>query len=256
MDRTHFHKIILVPIMAFTLLCSGCATIEGPPNPDDPYESFNRSMYSFNDTLDTYVLKPVAKGYQAVTPDPVDKGISNFFSNLDDILIMFNDLFQFKFGQAASDTARFVVNTTVGIFGFIDVATDIGLAKHNEDFGQTLGYWGVESGPYLVLPFFGPSSARDGIGLLVDTTIDHELYYDNMSDAHRRGLLGLKLIDRRADLLSATDIIDETAPDRYAFIRDAWMQRRQHLVYDGNPPDEFNEDDFLEDDLFTDDIER
>jgi phospholipid-binding lipoprotein MlaA len=256
MERSTTNKLTFIVLALCTMLFTGCATIEGPPNPDDPYESFNRSMYTFNDTLDTYVLKPVAKGYQAITPDPVDKGISNFFSNLDDVLVMFNDLFQFKFGQAASDTARFVVNSTIGLLGFIDVATDFGLPKHNEDFGQTMGYWGIESGPYLVLPFFGPSSVRDGVGLVVDTTMDHELYYDNMSDAHRRGLFAVKVIDKRADLLKATNIIEDTAPDPYSFIRDAWMQRRQNLVYDGSPPDDFNEDDLFEDDLFTDDIKR
>jgi len=143
MERSNTNKLTFIVLTLCALLFTGCATVEGPPNPDDPYESFNRSMYAFNDTIDTYVMKPVAKGYQAVTPDPVDKGISNFFSNLDDVLVLFNDLFQFKFGQAASDTARFVVNSTVGLLGFIDVASDIGLPKHNEDFGQTLGYWGV-----------------------------------------------------------------------------------------------------------------
>jgi phospholipid-binding lipoprotein MlaA len=243
-------------LMLLVMLCSGCATVEGPPNPDDPFEGFNRSMYKFNDTLDKYVLKPVAKGYQAVTPDPVDKGISNFFSNLGDIFVIFNDLFQLKFGQAASDTARFVLNTTFGVLGIFDVSTEFGLPKHNEDFGQTMGYWGVESGPYLVLPFFGPSSVRDGIGLVADTTLEHEVIYDSMSSAHKRGMLALQYIDIRADLLKATSIIEETAPDPYAFTRDAWIQRRQNLVYDGNPPDDFSEDDLFEDDLFTDDIQR
>lgn len=242
--------------MLCTILCSGCTTLEGPANPDDPFESFNRSMYEFNDTLDIYVLKPVAKGYQAVTPDVVDKGISNFFSNLDDILVFINDLLQLKFTQAASDGARFVVNSTVGLLGFIDIASDFGLPKHNEDFGQTLGYWGVESGPYLVLPFFGPSSVRDAPGFIVDSSMELAIIYDNMSDPHLRGMLGLKYIDARADLLSISNIIEETAPDPYALIRDAWTQRRQSLVYDGNPPDDFNEDDLFGDDLFTDDIKR
>jgi phospholipid-binding lipoprotein MlaA len=256
MDNHRINKPVFIILMLCSMLFSGCATVEGPSNPDDPFESFNRSMYAFNDTLDVYVMKPVAKGYQAITPDPIDRGISNFFSNLDDVLVLFNDLFQLKFGQAASDTARFVINSTVGLLGFIDVATDIGLPKHNEDFGQTLGYWGVDSGPYLVLPFFGPSSVRDGVGLAVDLTIENELYYDNMSDPHRRGMFMLDAIDTRADLLSATNIIDETAPDPYAFIRDAWIQRRQNLVYDGDPPEEFSDDELFEDDLFTDDIQR
>lgn len=256
MEKSNTKKITFIVLLICTMLSTGCATLEYPPNPDDPLEGFNRSMYEFNDTLDVYVLKPVAKGYQAVTPDIVDKGITNFFSNLDDILVIFNDIFQFKFGQATSDTARFVVNSTVGLLGFIDIASDFGLPKHKEDFGQTLGYWGVKSGPYLVLPFFGPSSVRDSIGFVVDSSIELEVIYDNMSDAHELGMLSLKYIDKRADLLKVSNIIEETAPDPYAFTRDAWMQLRQHLVYDGNPPDDFSEDDLFEDDLFTDDIKR
>lgn len=256
MDRLNTHKIVISALMLFTLLSSGCTTLKGPPNPDDPYESFNRAMYEFNDTLDIYVLKPVSKGYQAVTPDVVDKGVTNFFSNLDDILVMFNDLLQLKFAQFASDSARFVFNTTFGLLGLIDVSTGFGLPKHEEDFGQTMGYWGIESGPYLVLPVFGPSSIRDGIGFVVDSETELNIIYENMSEAHIWGTYSLKYIDKRADLLKATNIVEETAPDPYSFIRDAWVQRRQNLVYDGNPPDDFNEGELFEDDLFTDDIKR
>lgn len=251
-------KIKLITSSLLTLyitILTGCTTIDGPPNPDDPFEGFNRSMYDFNETIDVYAFKPIAKGYQAVTPDTVDKGITNFFSNLDDILVFFNDILQLKFDQAIADSARIVFNTTFGLLGFMDVATDFGLPKNNEDFGQTLGYWGVESGPYLVLPFLGPSSVRDGAGLVVDnSTLD--VVYDDMSAPHVRGSIGLKLIDKRADLMQATNVIDETAPDPYAFIRDAWTQRRNNLVYDGNPPDEFNDDELFEDELFEDDIIR
>lgn len=236
-------------------MASGCATLDGPPNPDDPLESFNRSMYAFNETVDIYAFKPIARGYQAITPDVVDRGISNFFSNLDDILVMFNNLLQLKFDKAISDSARIVFNTTFGLLGFMDVATDFGIPKNNEDFGQTLGYWGVDSGPYLVLPFFGPSNIRDGIGLVADNTA-LDVVYDDMSTPHAWEMISLKLIDKRADLLKAKNIIDETAPDPYAFIRDAWTQRRNNLVYDGNPPDEFSDDDLFGDDLFKDDIIR
>ncbi len=256
MEKSNTKKITFIALIICTLLFSGCATIEGPPNPDDPYESYNRSMFAFNDTVDTYIMKPVAKGYQAITPDPVDKGITNFFSNLDDIFVIINDLLQLKLGRAVSDTSRFVVNSTVGLLGFIDVASDIGLPKHEEDFGQTMGYWGVGSGPYLVLPFFGPSNIRDTAGFVVDAEMSLNVIYDDMSDAHQYGLISLYYIDRRADLLKASDIIEETALDPYSFIRDAWMQRRRNLIYDGNPPDDFNEDDLFEDDLFTDDIKR
>ena len=232
----------------------GCTTIEGPANPDDPFESFNRSMYAFNETLDEYAMKPIAEGYQAITPDAVDTGITNFFSNLNDVLVLINDLLQLKIDQALATSARIVFNSTFGLFGIMDVATDFGLAKHDEDFGQTLGYWGVESGPYLVLPFFGPSSVRDGIGFVVDSFAEHDLVYDDMSTKDATGLIAVKYIDIRADLLKAKDIVDETALDPYAFIRDAWVQRRQNKVYDGNPPED--EDDLFEDDLFEDDIIR
>lgn len=256
MERYTTHKIYFAALMLLTLLCSGCATIEGPPNPDDPFEGFNRAMYEFNDTLDIYLVKPVSKGYQAVTPDAVDKGVTNFFSNLDDILVMINDLLQLKFRQFASDSARFVFNTTFGLLGFIDVSTEFGLPKHEEDFGQTLGYWGADSGPYLVLPVFGPSSVRDGIGFAVDSVTELNIVYDDMSRAHEYGMFSLKYVDKRADLLSASKIVEETAPDPYSFIRDAWMQRRKNLVHDGNPPDDFDDDALFEDDLFTDDIKR
>jgi len=211
-------------------------------------------MYSFNEKLDKYAMKPIAKGYQAVTPDAVDTGISNFFSNLDDVLVLINDLLQLKFKEAGVTSARIVFNSTIGLFGIMDVATDFGLPKQEEDFGQTLGYWGVGSGPYLVLPFFGPSNVRDTVGFVADNT-ELDFIYDDMSEKSKYQLLSLKYIDKRADLLKAKDIVDETAPDPYAFIRDAWVQRRKNKVYDGNPPEE-NEDALFEDDLFSDDIVR
>ena len=232
----------------------GCTTLEGPANSDYRFESFNRSMYAFNEKLDEYAMKPIAEGYQAITPDTVDTGITNFFSNLDDVLVLINDLLQLKIDQAMATSARIVFNSTFGLFGIMDVATDFGLAKHEEDFGQTLGYWGVESGPYLVLPFFGPSSVRDGTGFVVDSFAEHDLVYDDMSTINATGLIAVKYIDIRADLLKAKDIVDETALDPYAFIRDGWTQRRQNKVYDGNPPED--EDDLFEDDLFEDDIIR
>ena len=225
------------------------------PDPEDPFESYNRSMYAFNDNLDTYAIKPVAEGYKAITPDIVDTGISNFFSNIDDIVVVINDLFQFKFHQALSDTSRIVFNTVLGLGGLIDVASEFGLPKHNEDFGQTLGYWGVGSGPYLVLPLIGPSNIRDTGGFSVDTLAFDPLA--NIPDkTERYGAIGLKYIDIRADLLSATNVIDETAVDRYAFTRDAWKQRRKNLIYDGNPPAGPSDEELFGEDLFTDDIQR
>ncbi|MCW8831210.1 MAG: VacJ family lipoprotein [Gammaproteobacteria bacterium] len=242
---------LIISLMIFNV---GCTTLEGPENPDDPFESFNRSMYSFNEKLDEYVMKPVAEGYQAITPDAVDTGVTNFFGNLGDVLTLINDLLQLKIDDAIATSARIAFNSTIGLFGIMDVATDFGLPKHEEDFGQTLGAWGVESGPYLVLPFFGPSNIRDTAGFVADNT-ELDYIYDDMSQSDAYSLLALKYIDKRADLLKAKDIVDETAPDPYAFIRDAWMQRRKNKVYDGNPPEE-DEDDLFEEDLFTDDIVR
>jgi phospholipid-binding lipoprotein MlaA len=247
----HLHRIL--PALSL-LLCSACTTVE-VANPDDPFESFNRSMYTFNDKLDTYALKPIAKGYKAVTPDIVDTGITNFFSNIDDIIVLVNDIFQLKLSQAASDTTRIVFNTFIGLGGLIDVSTEFGLPKHNEDFGQTLGYWGVSSGPYLVLPVFGSSNIRDAGGFTVDT-IEFDPLANIPKKSERYQAIGLKYIDIRADLLSASNIVDETAIDRYAYIRDAWTQRRKNLVYDGNPPAGPSDEELFGDDLFKDDIKR
>ena len=240
-------------VLFITLLSSsGCTTLDGPPNPDDPYESFNRTMFAFNESADRYAIKPVAQGYDFIMPDFASKGVSNFFNNIDDIVVFFNQLLQFKITEAVATSARFVFNTTFGIFGLIDFATDMNLPKQNEDFGQTLAVWGVGSGPFIVLPLIGPSTIRDTAGLAVDWT-----YFDPIFKRQtlQQSLitLSIKYIDVRAGLLKASNILDETAPDKYAFVRDAWMLRREFLIYDGNPPDEFNEDELFDDeDLFKD----
>lgn len=235
------------------LLTSGCTTIEGPANPDDPFESFNRSMFEFNEGVDKYAFKPVAKGYNYVMPDFASKGVSNFYSNVDDIVVFFNQLLQFKFAEAAATSARFVFNTTFGLLGLIDFATDMDLPKNNEDFGQTLAVWGVDSGPYLVLPVIGPRTVRDTVGLAVDWT-----YFDPIFNRQTLSQtlvnLTIKYVDMRAGLLKASNILDDTVPDKYAFIRDAWLMRREYLIYDGNPPEDFDENElFDDDDLFNDD---
>jgi len=196
----------------------------------------NRSINAFNVELDDYVLKPVARGYQLITPEPLDKGISNFFSNLDDVTVFINDLLQFKVIQGTSDFARFSVNSTVGIFGLFDVAKMIGLEKHNEDFGQTLGFWGVPTGPYLVLPFFGPSSLRDGPSMVIVDWHTEPLHYEQ-DMVVRYGLYSLEVIDTRANLLHASSVLEKSSTDSYLFIREAYLQRRRNLVYDGNPPE-------------------
>lgn len=203
----------------------------------DPWEGYNRAMFSFNDALDRAILKPVTQGYRFVMPDFAEKGVHNFFENLSDVVTMFNNLLQGKPGEATQDFARVVFNTTVGIGGVFDVATVMGIPKHDEDFGQTLGVWGVESGPYLVLPLLGPSTVRDGLGKVPDMMVDPVTHVDD--NQAELGLRVLRLIDTRAQLLEAEKVI---AGDRYGFIRDAYLQRRQFEVNDGEVT--FDADDF------------
>lgn len=232
-------RTILLILIA--LLGSGCSTVE-VADKRDPWEGLNRSVYAFNDNFDRAILKPLATGYEKVVPTPVNNSISNFFSNLDDVIVLVNDILQLKFEQSLSDFSRITFNTTFGLFGLFDVATYMDLPKHNEDFGQTLGRWGVGAGPYLVLPFLGPSTLRDGAALPVDWQVDPVL---RVSDTETQWeAIGLKAVDTRAGLLRASRILDTAALDPYTFMRDAYLQRRNNLVYDGNPPpseiDEFD----------------
>jgi phospholipid-binding lipoprotein MlaA len=232
--------VAIASLLALTLL-SACATQTNK----DPLEGMNRGIYKFNDIADKALIKPVATVYKTITPSPVRTGFNNFFSNLGSITTVLNDLFQFKFTNAFTDAGRFVINSTFGIAGFIDVAGMDNIEKHKEDFGQTLGYWGVGSGPYLVLPILGPSSVRDTTGLLFDTaTSDPITYTHNIGEVRLHNQLRLaQLIDKRTELLTATDLIDEASLDPYAFMRDAYLQRRASLVQDGLVPDEFIKDD-------------
>lgn len=230
-------KLRLILLVSLLSLLAGCATTNTVyEDPRDPFENFNRTMYKFNDAADRYVMKPIAEGYDKVVPTPIDRSITNFFSNIEDLIIATNAMFQGKFQQSLSDFARFLANTTVGIGGLFDVASSGGLVKHNEDFGQTLGVWGFETGPYLVLPFLGPSNIRDGIGLGVDTLTWPITYLG--SAAIRTGLAGMRIIDVRADLLEETDILKEAALDPYVYTREAFLQRRKFLVHDGKIPKE------------------
>jgi len=223
--------LILTLVMVFGI--SGCAT--GPDkHPDDPLEPLNRSVYQFNDVVDRSIVKPLARGYNAVAPAPVNLGVTNFFNNLDDVRSALNNLLQFKIRRAFSTVGRVVVNSTVGVLGLIDVASNLDLPRYQEDFGQTLGVWGMGSGPFIVVPFLGPSSGRDGAGLVVDWFTHPIRLVDN--DGLRWGLRGLDLVDTRADLLNASRVLDQAALDPYAFVRDAYLQRREDQVYDGNPP--------------------
>ena len=237
------HKLVAFIIALFALLSAGCAT-QGAPKAD-PFEGMNRATYKFNDTVDRAVLKPVAKGYQAVTPQFVRSGISNAFINLGDVGTALNNLLQGKPGNAVSDTGRFLINSTLGVLGLFDVATPMGLEKHSEDFGQTLGKWGVNSGPYIVIPFMGPSTLRDLVAKPVDSYTGYSHYVGHIPT--RNTASAVELIDFRANLLGASDTLEGASLDSYQFLRDAFLQRRQNQVYDGKVPQEKR--DKLEDDL-------
>ncbi len=230
-----------------SLVLGGCASNY---NPKDPLEPLNRGIYKFNDTVDKAIAKPVAKAYKAVIPDPAKDMVRNFFSNLDDVVVMANNLLQLKFAQAASDSSRIVFNSTFGIFGLFNFASH--LEKHNEDFGQTLGYWGMGSGPYIVLPFFGPSTVRDSAGLYADSQLGMIPRIDHIPTRNQAYLT--EVISHRAGLLDQESVLNEAAAiDRYAFIRDAYLQRRLNLVHDGDPPREKFHDDEGDDKLSDND---
>lgn len=218
-------------------ILGGCAT---SGNPKDPMEGFNRAMYSIHEGIDTAVMKPVATGYDNVLPDPVRTGVTNFFSNIGDIMVSVNNLLQGKPGEAASDAGRFVVNSTVGVLGVFDVASKMGMQKHDEDFGQTFGRWGVEPGAYVFIPLLGPRTARDTVGVAVDLWADPLNRVENIPT--RNSLWALRAVNTRANLLPADKVIEEAALDKYSYIRDAYLQNRRSLVYDGHPPRSTDDD--------------
>jgi phospholipid-binding lipoprotein MlaA len=220
-------------IVAAAIALTGCASTHAS-NPADPLEPLNRGVYQFNEGLDKAVIKPVAQGYSAVIPPPIKMMVSNFFSNLDDVIVTANDLLQLKLIQFLSDGTRFVVNSTIGFYGTVDVGSMVGLEKHNEDFGQTLGKWGVGNGPYLVLPILGPSTVRDGIGLYVDSRPSKVRRIEDMRT--RNQVYAVKGISNRSQLLDEEKVLEDAIIDRYEFVRDAYLLRRKSLVYDGNPP--------------------
>ncbi len=237
-------RTIFILVLA-GLLLGGCAsTSELTNDPRDPWEGFNRGVYGFNNAIDTAILKPTAKGYRYITPDFVETGVSNFYANLFDIPIALNNTLQFKFGDAASDLGRFVINSTIGLAGFIDVASKMGLEKHHEDFGQTLGKWGVGTGPYIVLPFLGPANMRDGPGRIVDI-FTHPLTWIDIKDNERWIFWGIDIVHLRAELLEVEEKFEDVNYDRYVFLRDAYLDRREFLVNDG----EISTDDALYDEL-------
>ena len=238
-QKNTLHKNLLLTSVVISIALSGCATLI-KPDPNDEWQSWNRSAQSFNDDFDKNILKPVAKGYVNVTPGPIDDGVTNFFSNMNDIGVTVNDLLQLKFLQSGMDFSRFVINSTVGIAGIFDVAKLLDLPKHHEDFGQTLGYWGVPAGPYLVLPLFGPSSPRDTVGMIGDALLDPLTYVavfgGVVGNVSTIGASALDVTDERAGLMSTEKMVNEAAVDRYEFIKNAYQQHREYLVHDGNPP--------------------
>lgn len=229
------------------VVLSGCAsTAVQEANPDDPWEGFNRRVFAFNEVVDRYALKPVAQGYDYVTPDPVQKSVGNVFSNLGEIRTAINSVLQGKPANAGIATGRFLINSTVGVLGIFDVAGRLELVGRKEDFGQTLGVWGVGEGPYLVLPLLGPSTVRDTAGLPADIYTSPLAYVD--SDRVRYGMLALDVIDTRASFLEQEKLL---RGDRYTFLRDGYLQRRRFEVADG----ELGEDPFASDDFDLDDAD-
>ena len=217
--------------VAAAVLLTGCATSQ---NPQDPFEKYNRAVFTFNDAVDRTVLKPTATAYKKTLPSFVQTGVNNFFGNLSDAWSAVNNLLQGKGQEGMGDVTRFAFNSTFGLLGVLDIASEAGIPKHNEDFGQTMGVWGVPSGPYLMLPLLGPSTVRDTAALPADTAGDLWKYKDPKNWRNMGG--ALRIVDKRATLLDASNLLEEAAFDRYEFIRDGYLQRRQSQVFDGNVP--------------------
>ncbi|HNO75583.1 MAG TPA: VacJ family lipoprotein [Nitrosomonas mobilis] len=254
---SYSQKVLLLAIS--TCLIPGCASMN---NRQDPLEPMNRAIFSFNEKFDEFVLEPAARGYHAVVPDPIEMIVGNFFSNIGDVAITANSLLQLKFADAAASSSRVLINTTFGLLGAVDLAShisqvsDIDISKRNEDFGQTLGYYGVGAGPYIVLPILGPSTVRDTVGTGVDGVIFDPLRSSvyNKFDflTVRLPVTTVQIIDIRAQNLDLDKTLEEAALDKYEFVRDAYLQRRESLVRDGDVPKEegFEEFEDLNDDLF------
>jgi phospholipid-binding lipoprotein MlaA len=224
----------LIVLMA-GIVMAGCASVpNAKPDPRDPWERFNRASFKVNDALDRAILRPVTRGYVKVTPRILRTGISNVFANLETVTTLVNDTLQGKMRAASQDAARLLLNTTLGLGGLFDPATAAGLDKNDEDFGQTLGAWGVESGPYLMVPLLGPSTVRDAIGRIPDQLTDPSHYLED--DSTRYTITAVEIIDLRASLLDLDDDLAQSF-DRYAFVRNAWLQRREYKVKDGDVAD-------------------
>ena len=224
-------------LLGLAIFLSGCATAPTSEANLDPLESMNRSVFSFNEKADKYALKPVALGYKIIAPDLVQQGAGNFFSNLDDVIVVLNDLLQLKFSKAGQDGSRLLINTFLGMGGLVDFGSDYGFPKRYEDFGQTLAHYGVASGPYIVVPFFGGYTVRSGIGGIVDIASNPVFYAAPFMAPFISPTIGAgRAVDERKQVLDNEEIINEAALDKYEFLRDAYLQRRNNLIHDGNPP--------------------
>jgi phospholipid-binding lipoprotein MlaA len=236
-----FRNVRYLMIGAFAWLCIGCATVT-TPNPKDPLESYNRSMFIANAAVDVVVTKPIARGYVAITPAPLRECIGNMFDNLKVPFSALNNVLQGNIKDACEDVVRFATNTVFGLGGCFDIATTAGIPNHKQDLGQTLARWGVPSGPYLVLPFFGPSNVRDGIATIAQMPLANPIDRNIITkDIHhvptRNTVLGASVIQTRAELLPATDALEKMGVDEYTFVRDGAIRRRLNQIYKGNPPD-------------------
>lgn len=244
MNKYRLNRTVsLFAVLLAAALVTGCTsnqTIDGEVNPD-PYEDTNRSFYKFNDALDRHIMTPVAKNYVKVTPEPVRDGVTNFFDNLEYLNVILHSFLQGKLGQGISDVTRFVVNSTVGIGGLLDVATSMGLKENDEDLGQTLAVWGLDPGVYLYIPFLGPYTARNSPDVASSYFTNPFTY---ISTIFLLPVSALNLINDRANLLEASEFVEEASIDPYSFTREAYLQQRRYLIHDGNPPSEGYDDIF------------
>jgi phospholipid-binding lipoprotein MlaA len=230
----------LVSCAALALLASGCATVQ-TTSKDDPFEPWNRAMYDIHQVVDGQFIRPAVQAYVDTTPKPIQQGIHNFFANLDDVVSVVNDFLQWKLEKAGNDMGRVMLNSFFGLGGIIDVAADLNIEKGNEDFGQTFGYWGIPQGPYLFIPVLGPTTVRDGTGLIARAYAS-PLSYVIVDVPTRNILYGVGFVDLRAQYLETDRLVDQAAIDKYTFIRRSYLQRREYLVYDGRPPPPKEED--------------
>jgi len=233
---------LLVVFFIASLSSGSVLAVEG-----DPLEKINRQVFKFNDGIDRYTLKPLAKIYKKLVPKSINSGITRFFSNINDISVVFNDVAQLKFSQAGQDSARFIINTSIGLLGMFDVASKMNLKKHHEDFGQTLGFWGVPAGPYVVVPILGPYSARGVFAYPVDQYLTYYPHVSKISD--RNTAKAIEFIDKRSTLLAAEAFV---SGNRYAFVRDAYLQQREFMVHDGEVDDGFLDEDDFDDEEYED----